>query len=54
VLADEPFGVAGVRGGEDVGAGGTDGVGMSMVDVVRGVPGDTRMPVLGVDQAKKR
>jgi hypothetical protein len=36
VLADEPFGVAGVGGGQDVGADGLDSVGMSIVDVVWG------------------
>jgi hypothetical protein len=53
-LRDEPFGVAGVGGGQDIGADGLDSLGMSIVDVVRGVPGDAGMPVFDVDQRKKR
>jgi hypothetical protein len=48
VPADEPFGVAGVGGGQDVSADRVDGRGVSMVDVVRGVPGDAGMSVFGV------
>jgi hypothetical protein len=46
VLTDEPFGVAGVGGGEGVGSDRVNRLSVSMVDVVRGVPGDARVPVL--------
>jgi hypothetical protein len=48
VLAHEPFGVAGVGSDRDVRAGGSHGVSVSMVDVVRGVVADPGVPVLGV------
>src|SRR6266511_117313 len=48
MLAHEPFGVAGVGGGQDIGAHGTDRLGVSMVDIDGCVPGDAGMPVLGV------
>jgi hypothetical protein len=35
-LADEPFGVCGVGGGQDGAAFGADGVGPAVVDVARG------------------
>jgi hypothetical protein len=48
VLAYDPFGVAGVGGGEDVGAGGLDSIRLSMIDALWRVPGDAGMPVFGV------
>src|SRR4051794_23095932 len=48
VVADESFRGAGVGGGQHLGADRVDGVGLSVVDVVRGVPGDSGMPVFGV------
>jgi hypothetical protein len=48
VFADEPFGVAGVGGGEHVGAGVAHGLGLSIVDVDGVVVADTAVVVLGV------
>ena len=47
-LADEPVGVAGVRGAEDLGAHGADGLGSSIVDVDGVQPSDAGVVVLGV------
>ena len=52
-LVDEPFGVAGVGGVEDVGADGADRLGSSIVDVDRMEPGHAGVVMLG-DQAKNR
>ena len=53
MLAYEPFWVAGVGGGQDVGADCVDVVGLSMVDVVWGVPGDAGVAVFGVIPAEE-
>ena len=48
VFADQPFRVAGVGGGQDVGADRVCHVRLPVVDVVGSVPGDARVPVLSV------
>ena len=45
MLAHEPFGIAGVRRGEGVGA---DQLGVSVVDIMGSVPGDAGMTMLVV------
>jgi hypothetical protein len=46
VLAHEPFGIAGVRRGEGVCAGGPYQLGVSIVDIMGSVPGDAGMTML--------
>jgi len=48
VLVDEPFGVAGVGGGEHVGSDGLNAIGSSIVDVDGMVPGNAGVIMLGV------
>lgn len=48
MLADESFWVAVVGSVQDLGADSADLFGVSVVDGVRGVPGDAGVPVLGV------
>ncbi|PYC72985.1 hypothetical protein C7C45_07750 [Micromonospora arborensis] len=48
VFTDESFGVALVGDGQDLGADRVDDAGVSLVDVVRSVPGNTGVPMLDV------
>ena len=53
MLAYEPFGVARVGGGEDVGAGCLHRFGVSIVDIDGVVPRDVGVVVLGVVPAEE-